>query len=284
MNSVCATASVNSTSRNYRFIQPVISPRAGGISLRLNLNPDGHCNFNCVYCNVARGRAQPGCAPVLHDMLMELRDALQLVQSGQSRKISGLEKAPYELLRLGQVALSGDGEPTLSPIFPEVIWALVHMRACDIFGFFRIAVVTNAAQLQNPEIRAALRHLTARDEIWTKLEAGTEAWFQRVNRPDPGISLESIVTGIAVLAREQPVVIQSLFPALPEGGPSDSEQEAYVKQLQGLRDRQARISLVQIYSVSRPPAAPGASHLALRDLSRLARNVRSNTGLPVQVF
>src|ERR1041385_9455166 len=33
-----------------RFVYTVISARARGLSVGVNMNPDKHCNFDCVYC------------------------------------------------------------------------------------------------------------------------------------------------------------------------------------------------------------------------------------------
>ena len=37
-----------------RYVYPVISRRSRGLSLGINLNPDGACNFDCIYCQVDR--------------------------------------------------------------------------------------------------------------------------------------------------------------------------------------------------------------------------------------
>jgi sulfatase maturation enzyme AslB (radical SAM superfamily) len=37
-----------------RFVYTVVSPRARGLSVGVNLNPDKFCNFDCVYCEVNR--------------------------------------------------------------------------------------------------------------------------------------------------------------------------------------------------------------------------------------
>jgi hypothetical protein len=37
-----------------RFVYAVVSRRAGGLSIGLNLNPDKVCNFDCPYCQVDR--------------------------------------------------------------------------------------------------------------------------------------------------------------------------------------------------------------------------------------
>ena len=44
-------------SRNFfgnRFVYAVISQRAHGLSIGVNMNPDKFCNFDCVYCEVDR--------------------------------------------------------------------------------------------------------------------------------------------------------------------------------------------------------------------------------------
>ena len=40
-----------------RFVYLVVSPRAHGMSVGVNFNPDKKCNFDCVYCEVNRKEA-----------------------------------------------------------------------------------------------------------------------------------------------------------------------------------------------------------------------------------
>src|SRR5215831_10290948 len=37
-----------------RFVYAVISQRAHGLSIGINMNPDRHCNFDCAYCEIDR--------------------------------------------------------------------------------------------------------------------------------------------------------------------------------------------------------------------------------------
>src|ERR1700744_2385951 len=37
-----------------RFVYLVMSARARGLSIGVNMNPDTKCNFDCVYCEVHR--------------------------------------------------------------------------------------------------------------------------------------------------------------------------------------------------------------------------------------
>ncbi|MGB9625323.1 MAG: radical SAM protein, partial [Phycisphaerae bacterium] len=39
--------------QNY-YVYPVLSRRAHGVSIGVNLNPDKACNFDCIYCQVDR--------------------------------------------------------------------------------------------------------------------------------------------------------------------------------------------------------------------------------------
>ena len=39
-------------SAGLRYVYPVISRRAGGVSIGINLNVNNACNWTCVYCQV----------------------------------------------------------------------------------------------------------------------------------------------------------------------------------------------------------------------------------------
>jgi wyosine [tRNA(Phe)-imidazoG37] synthetase (radical SAM superfamily) len=186
------------------------------------------------------------------------------------------------LLELRHVSLSGDGEPAFCPNFVEAVEAVFHVRARGRFPFFKLVLITNASGLGRPEVARALRLFTPRDEVWAKLEAGTQDHLNRVNRPD--CSLEKILAGILVVALERPVVIQSLFPCINGQAPPASEIEAYVQRLRELREAGAQIPLVQIYSATRPTAHSGCGHLPLRTLSHIAQRVREAAGLKAEVF
>lgn len=265
-----------------RFVYAVISPRARGLSVGVNMNPDHRCNFDCAYCEVdrtAQARATWLDVPV---MLTELEQTLALVHSGGLQERPRYQHVPAELLELRHVTLSGDGEPTLCPNFVEAVEAVVHLRARRRFPFFKLVLLTNVSGLNRPEVNAALELLTPRDEVWAKLDAGTQEYMDRVNRPD--CPLEKVLANILRLALLRPVIIQSLFPAIHGEGPSALEIEAYVQRLCELKDAGAQIPLVQIYSATRPTAHPECGHLPLRTLSDIAQRVRAVSGLRAEVF
>jgi len=267
---------------NNRFVYAVISPRARGLSLGVNMNPDQHCDFDCVYCEVDRRTPPRELALDVDAMGDELRRTLTFVHQGRLRERPAYQALPDELLQLRHVALSGDGEPTLTPNFTEAVQAVVRVRALGGYPFFKIVLITNATGLDRPQVQEGLKHLTKSDEIWAKLDGGTQAFLNKVNRGN--VSLEKVLKNILSLARQRPVVIQSLFPAINGEEPPLEEIEQYAQRLKELKADGAQISLVQIYSAARPMSHAECGHLPLKTLSQIAQNVRQATGLKAEVF
>jgi wyosine [tRNA(Phe)-imidazoG37] synthetase (radical SAM superfamily) len=215
-------------------------------------------------------------------MAAELKKTLAFVTAGRLRELSSYRELPDDLLQLRHVALSGDGEPTLSPMFAEALQAAVHVRAVSGFPFFKLVLITNATGLDRPQVQSGLRHFTRSDEVWAKLDGGTQAYVNRVNRPS--VPLERVLANLLMLGRQRPLVIQSLFPAIGDEEPPLEEVEQYSQRLLELKKAGAEISLVQIYSAARPSATSACGHLPLKVLSRIAQTVRQKTGLKAEVF
>jgi wyosine [tRNA(Phe)-imidazoG37] synthetase (radical SAM superfamily) len=263
-----------------RFVYAVISSRARGLSLGVNMNPDRRCNFDCYYCEVDRRSPSHERQLLVDVMAAELHRTIQAVRSGQFHSRAGFQHLPPELLALRHVALSGDGEPTLAPNFVEAVQAVARVRALG--GFFKIVLLTNGTGLDQPEVLRGLEILTKSDEIWIKLDGGTQSFVDRVNRPN--VPLEKILANIQMVGRRRPVVIQSLFPSIEGDEPPPEEIQEYAQRLKELKAGGADISLVQIYSAARPGVHSEWGHLPLRVLSQIAQTVRQVTGLRAEVF
>ena len=263
-----------------RFVYAVISSRAGGLSLGVNMNPDKLCNFDCSYCEVDRHSPPLENRLAVDVMAAELHRTLLAVQEGQLRSRPWYHSLPAELLQLRHVALSGDGEPTLAPNFIEAVQAVVRVRALG--GFFKIVLITNGTGLDQPDVLRGLEFLTKSDEIWIKLDGGTQALVDKVNRPN--VPLEKILANILLVGRQRSVVIQSLFPAIHGDEPPFDEIHEYAMRLKELKAGGAQISLVQIYSAARPGVHAEWGHLPLRVLSQIAQTVRQTAGLRAEVF
>jgi wyosine [tRNA(Phe)-imidazoG37] synthetase (radical SAM superfamily) len=264
-----------------QFVYAVVSARARGLSIGVNMNPEKRCNFRCVYCEVHRNGDPPRKLDV-ELMESELRETLEFVQSGRLRERPWYRSLPDDLLQLRHVALSGDGEPTLSPSFAEAVQAVVHVRALGHFPFFKLVLLTNGTGLDLPYVQKGLQSFTRSDEVWAKLDGGTQAYINKVNRSD--VPLERILNNILQVGRERPIVIQSLFPAIHGEEPPLQEIEQYAHRLMELKDAGAAISLVQIYSANRPAPNSEFGHLPLKVLSRIANTVRQTAKLRAEVF
>jgi wyosine [tRNA(Phe)-imidazoG37] synthetase (radical SAM superfamily) len=159
---------------------------------------------------------------------------------------------------------------------------VVHVRALGTFPFFKIVVITNAAGLDLPDVQAGLALLTSRDEVWAKLDAGTQTFAEFINRPN--IPIEKIIDNILLTARKRPVIIQSLFCQVGKTLPSPGDIEQFALRLRDLKQSGAQIALVQIYSASRPTPHSDVRHLPLKSLSDIAEVVRSIAGLNAEPF
>jgi len=263
-----------------RFVYAVISSRAGGLSLGVNMNPDRQCNFDCAYCEVDRREPSAERRLLVEVMATELRRSLREVQQGHLRQRHNYQSLPEELLRLRHVALSGDGEPTLASNFIEAVQAVARVRALG--GFFKIVLITNGTGLDQPQVLRGLEFFTPSDEVWIKLDGGTQKMIERVNRPK--MSLEKILENIRLVGQRRSVVIQSLFAAIGGEEPPLNEIKEYAQRLKELKDAGTQISRVQIYSAARPGAHSEWGHLPLRVLSEIAQTVRQVAGLRAEVF
>jgi wyosine [tRNA(Phe)-imidazoG37] synthetase (radical SAM superfamily) len=267
---------------NNRFVYLVVSPRARGLSVGVNMNPDKRCNFDCVYCEVDRSKLPGEERLDLNVMPAELRGTLAFVYNGRLRDRPWYRALPDELLQLRHVTLSGDGEPTLAGNFVEAVQAVVHVRALGEFPFFKLVLITNATGLDLPQVQEGLKCFTKSDEVWAKLDGGTQEYVSKVDRLD--VPLEKIVANILALGRQRSIVIQSLFPSINGEEPTPEEIERYAQRLKELKTGGAQISLVQIYSATRPTPNSECGHLPLKTLSRIAQTVRQVAGLKAEVF
>jgi len=266
-----------------RWVYPVLSRRAGGISIGVNLNLDKVCNFHCVYCQVDRSEPAEREFVEIERLVEELDATIELVSSGRIYHHPSFARTPEPMRRLCDVAFSGDAEPTTYRNFNEVVAAAAEVRRRRGLDELKLVLITNASMLDREPVRRALATLDENNgEIWAKLDAGTEQYYRRVNRS--GVRWRHILDNLAAAARARPIVIQSLWMRI-EGRPApESEQEAFCDRLEEIVAAGGRIKLVQLYTVARPPAETWVSPLSRDELEALADRVRRRTGLAVATF
>ena len=272
--------------RAFDYVYPVVSRRSRGLSVGINLNVDAACNFDCVYCQVDRS-GPPARRDVDLDQIQgELDHLLMLATSGAIWSDERFAETPIAYRRINDIAFSGDGEPTACPRFADACRIVVDLRERYAMSTTKIVLITNATRLNRPEVAKALAMLDAHmGEVWAKLDAGTQAYFEAIDRPRGGVRLEDVVANIAEAGRTRDLVIQSMFCRWRGEPMPDAEFEAYVGRLRQLLDAGCRIDRVQMYTVARRTAEADVAPLTDTQMNALAGRLRERMpGLACEAF
>jgi len=269
--------------KHHRYVYAVVSRRSRGVSIGLNLNPNNTCNFECIYCQVHRTLRPAAQRVNLGTLAAELDAILRAEANG-----SLYEEAPFDVISPGErgvrdIAFSGDGEPTLFRRFGDAVELAAAARRRFGLRSAKLVLLTNAAYLHKKSVRSALEALDKNNgEIWAKVDAGSDEYFQKVNRA--GISLERICENILHAARIRPVVIQTLWLRIHGAAPPDEEIAAYCDRLDRLLASGGRISKIQLHTIARDPAESYAAPLSREELDAIAAIVGRRLSARIEVF
>jgi wyosine [tRNA(Phe)-imidazoG37] synthetase (radical SAM superfamily) len=266
-----------------RFVYPVLSRRSGGISVGVNLNPDKICNYDCIYCQVDRTRQSETRFVEIDALLVELEHMLRLVASGDLYAAPSFSATPAGLRRLNDIAFSGDGEPTTYRNFDEIIAACAALKDRLGLAEVKMVLITNASMFHREHVRRGLETLDVNQgEIWAKLEAGTDAYYELVERTP--IPFRQILDNIADAARVRPLVIQSLFMRIHGEPPSAVELAAFCDRLNDITASGGKIKSVQVYTIARRPAEDFVGPLTNDEVDAIVELVKRRTALPAGPF
>jgi len=261
------------------LVYPVYSRRSGGLSVGINLFPDRKsCPFDCPYCEVFPFASDAAFSP--EQMESDLRAA---VAAALERNVA-----------IRDICFSGNGEPSLSPAFPEALERVGRVRG-EMAPAAELVIITNGAGLLQPQTFSLLADAASGSlalNIWLKLDAGTSGWYQKMNRT--AIPFEKLIVKIKDFAACAPVTIQTMLCAIDGGGPPDEEAQAWETLALELAVIAANgtggIRKVQIYGKARPaPEDPKAQALPVDYLEERAASLRrafaeKSITTPVEVY
>ena len=264
-----------------RYVYPVVSRRAEGVSVGINLNPNNACNWRCVYCQVpdlTRGTAPPVDLAVLEN---ELRSFLQELLHGDFMQ----SRIPEGSRRINDIALSGNGEPTSAAEFAQVIELIGRVRReTAVPEAVKTVLITNGSLLYRSEVQQGLRAMARLNgEVWFKLDRASEAGMRLVNDTSTGMDKvrDNLVTAIALC----PTWLQTCWFALDGEPPSRQDEEDYLEFVSGLLRDGHKPQGVLLYGLARPSRqaeAPRLSNLPEEELQRFAARIRQ-LGVEVKV-
>jgi wyosine [tRNA(Phe)-imidazoG37] synthetase (radical SAM superfamily) len=252
-----------------RYIYAVISRRAGGLSIGINLNPDKTCNFDCPYCQVDR-RIKGGDRHVSLEILKrELEHILSLFKDGGLWQIEPFLTAKLEHRRLIDISFSGDGEPTICPEFVEAVGAVMEIKKFYHLDTVQINLFSNSTMFQKEKVRIGLKLLWSGGGcIWAKLDAGTAEWYQRVDASN--VPFHRVLENIEWAARQKPIVLQCMFHRFGEEKPSAEEIQAWASRIDHIFATGGQISWIQVYTTARVPSQADVLPLLKEDLEVIA--------------
>lgn len=252
------------------YVYPVVSRRAGGVSIGINLNPNNACNWRCIYCQVP-GLVR-GAAPAIDLALLEreLRSFLDEALHGDFMT----KRVPAGSRHIEDVAFSGNGEPTSAREFPEALEVvLLVLEETGLQGRIKLRLISNGSLLDNQPVRNAIERLGKNNgEVWFKVDAGTRESILRIN----GVHLdpEGVAARLCRCAELCPTWVQTCCFALDGFAPSEAEVTAWLGIVKHAKDRLAGVHL---YGLARPSQQEEASRLArlpAQWLEALAERVR----------
>ena len=265
-------------SAGMRYVYPVISRRAGGVSVGINLNPNNACNWRCIYCQVpdlTRGGPPPLDLALLE---RELDGFLHDAIAGDFMAT----RVPAGSRRLVDVAFSGNGEPTSAREFPQAVAIAERvMVAHGLGGNVPLRLITNGSLLDRKAVQAGIAHLgRAGGEVWFKFDAGTATGLARINgtRAQP----EVVARRLACCAQLAPTWVQTCLFLIDGAAPVEAEIRAWLALLAPLAPALAGVHLYSLARPSQQKEAPRLARMEPEELEAVANRVRQ-LGLKVRV-
>ncbi|WP_167632101.1 radical SAM protein [Mariprofundus ferrooxydans] len=261
------------------YVYPVVSRRAGGVSIGINLNPNNACDWHCAYCQVPD--LVRGAAPAIDLALLqtELEAMLKEVMHGEFMQ----QRVPADCRRLCDIAISGNGEPTGCRDFAAVVDVVVAMMQAQDLDI-PLRLISNGSYADKPGVQQGLLQMAAHHgEVWVKVDSATAAGIKRIN----GVSLtpERLFHQVETTARLCPSWIQTCMAAWDGMPPSEHEVVAYLDFLRALKIVGVPVQGVLLYGLARASMQPEAVHLSALDqewMERLAARI-DQTGYAVQL-
>ena len=271
----------NRDSAGLHYVYPDVSRRAGGVSIGINLNVNNACNWRCIYCQVpdlALGTAPPVDLKLLEN---ELRGFLHELLHGDFMAM----RVPEDVRRINDIALSGNGEPTSSGEFAEVISLISNLKTdLKLPEEIKLVLITNGSLLYRSKVQQGIRHMSSLNgEVWFKLDRANAAGMSEINNTQ--ISMDKVKNNLATSIALCPTWLQTCWFALDNLPPSLQEEDDYLEFIGELIQEGLQLQGVLLYTLARlslQVEAPRLSALSMQQMENFAQRIR-NLGMKVKV-
>ncbi len=257
MSNTLTTTNHDRDTAGLKYIYPVMSRRAGGLSIGVNFNPNNACNWRCIYCqvpNLQRGNApEMDFAQLEHELRSFLRDVLH-------GNFFDTFNVPTNQRVIKDIAISGNGEPTSLKGFAYAVNLIGTIaQQAGVLPSSHLVLISNGSLIHQASVQAGLKVLAHYNgELWFKLDSATEQGRKLIN--NTGQSHEKLLTQLSIASRLCPTKLQTCMLRYRQAWNSD-EKQAYLQLLEELKRREIGIRSIMLYSLARRPLQPEAGEL-----------------------
>jgi wyosine [tRNA(Phe)-imidazoG37] synthetase (radical SAM superfamily) len=241
-----------------KYVYPVISRRAGGLSIGVNFNTNNACNWRCIYCQVP-GLIK-GAAPDL-DLPLLAQELSGFIQDVLHGDFYGRFQVPEQQRLIKDVAISGNGEPTTTANFAQAM-ALIGevVEQAQIPGSFNTVLITNGSLMHQQKVQQGLVNLHEQGgRVWFKLDSATREGQLRIN--NAATSMDKVMPNLVLSSNLCPTWLQTCVFLTHDQGISQKESDAYLEMLAKIKGM-ADIKGILLYTLARPSHQPEADSLA----------------------
>ena len=260
----------------YEFLKTILIPdtpvygplqsRRFGQSLGINLlgSDEKICSFNCVYCE-------------LGDTKIRMRDVKKNLPFIQPEELdlslrNRLKELYDQNISIDSITISGNGEPTLHPRYPEMIEIIVTAKA-DIFPETPVRLLTNGSMLDQRKIAQASNRL---DDVVVKFDAGNDRVLSEINSPSVRQSTNKTLSGMRNLDR---LSLQCMFVS----GSVDNTTPSHIEEwIEAIALTQAHT--IYLYSLDRVPRSPGLQKVSEAKLTLIKRELQKNVDAKIIII
>jgi len=239
------------------YVYPVVSRRAGGVSLGINLSPNNACNWQCVYCQVPNLKVGVSPQADIQQLAQELDGFLHDLIHGDYMQ----KHVPEHCQVLKDIAISGNGEPTTCPNFLEAVEVIVQ-----VMQTYKLAIplrlITNGSSVHKKHVQAGLRRMAEQHgEVWFKVDAIGEQRTAAIHGVSikPSWQFKQLQAVAAVCA----VKLQTCV--LKQQTQDDAYAQDYLNWLKQALEHGIKLDGVLLYGLARPSMQIGGKDLESAD-------------------
>lgn len=238
-----------------------IKSRRFGYSLGMNLLPDKSkiCSYNCIYCECGWNPEKPQ---------GEFVDKYLFFQALEQKLISLTEShRPLDVL-----TYAGNGEPTLHPDFPEIVFKTIELRN-KYFQQKEIVLLTNGSTISSPHIQDIILQI---EKPVIKLDSAIENTMKAINLPSPHFNLHQYLDCLYGL--KDKIYLQTMFLKGNHHGinidnTTEKEIDALIEQYLKIQPK-----AVMLYSLDRIPPLSSLSKIDSETIQHIAKKIE-NAGI-----